>query len=229
LAYPGTSEREKAGCVYGIAFGLLVFLLLLATPFLVREGKVDGAELLAAFFREDHPPAGFELAEATKAPSGEVVLRLTRKAAGPDAAPDATQDASFGAGPVEVLLIELPSAAGVRSLFEYEGEVDDDGRIRVDDEASRKVLEWERKPHDWHTLLERNEMEWGTWRAPFVTERAFTKAGTWRDSIRVNLAQEGRNLVLFALWPEKVAAEKKALVPWLEAIEMRESEASPGS
>ncbi len=204
-----SGERESLGCVFGIALGLVFFAALLFLPFSLRGPQIDAEAHIAALFRDDRVPEPFALAETTRLPSGETLVHLEARGSAPD----------------ELFLIEYASREAAQRLFEVEEEPDEDGVVRADQEASLRLREWEKDPSfEWHTVLQRDEVQWGSWRAPFVHERAFTREGTWRDAIRVNLSQPGRNLVLFVLWPWKVAGQKQALEPLLETIELREVE-----
>ncbi len=201
-----SGERESLGCVFGIAIGLVFLAALLSLPLSFRRRQVDSEAHIAALFRDDRVPEPFALAEATRLPSGETLVHLV----------------AHGSAPDELFLIEYGSAEAAHRLFEATEEEGENGAARVDQEASLRLREWEKNPtFEWRTVLQRDEVQWGSFRAPFIHERAFTEEGTWRDAIRVNLTQPGRNLVLFVMWPWQVAGKRDALEDLLERIEMR--------
>jgi hypothetical protein len=194
------------GGVLGVVVGLLVLAMCALAVLRPRGGgAVDLDERAAALLRDGTPPAGWVAVGASRLSGGERVLRLER-------APDA--DADPGA-PEACLLVEYPSSSAVTALF----------RVREEsgESASRRKLDWERDPDfAWHATLERGELEWGAWRAPFAIERAFQEGGGFRDAARVDLSRPRRPLVLHALWPAEVPAAHAPLRALLPAIRMEE-------
>lgn len=203
-------RREHTGGVLGIGVGLLfIAVLFVALFFLVRGGGIDGEDRLAELI-DGAPPFGLELADAAQLITGETVVRLERTPE-PDADP--------AAGPNEAYLVEYPRLAGVKQLFPRDDTPGAAGGGAF--EASGKMLAWEKDPSfEWHTILERGEVAWRRWRSDFVVERLFEKGGGWRDSVRVDLAQPGRFLVLVALWPPNVAFDREELEILLRSVTM---------
>ena len=55
--------------------------------------------------------------------------------------------------------------------------------------------------------------------------RSFREGGGWCDSVRINLCQPGRNLILFAQWPVDVAATEEGIGRVVRTVQMLEPEA----
>ena len=233
--------REHTGGVLGIALGLGVLagtlaLLLQLGLFQLGGGRIDGAARVAELFRDGRTPFDLELAEAVRLPGGEVLVRLERPGAEPSSGAElASGSAAPGDGtsakPREVVLVEYSSPAAAAALFRRPEGVERSPRRRRakererNREASAQLLRWEEDPSfAWHTTIERDEIQWSRWRADLVVERSFREGGGWRDSARVNLAQPGRALVLFAHWPDETPVDRDVLGRLLRSIQMSEPE-----
>jgi len=200
-------SRENTGCALGITAGLLVVLAAVASLFAVRGGSVDGAEIIAATFRDAKPPFGVALEEAARLPSGEVVCRLGRPTGG-------------GPEPDELVLVEYPSMDGLATLFPPADDEEDDDE-GPNTEASEKKLRWDEDPSFAFTAdVEAGRIAWERWQADFVVVRAYLEGGSWRESARVNLGQEGRALALFVRWPPETLHSQADLQRVLRSIEM---------
>lgn len=201
--------REHTGGVLGTALALLAVVgLTVALQELVKGGAIDGEALLTELV-EGQPPFALALADAARLPTGEVVVRLERPV---------PTDAAPAQGPDEVYLIEYPSAASVKRLFPNAEDPGGGGAF----EASGQMLAWEKDPKfEWHTQLERDEVAWRGWRTDYIVERLFEEGGSWRDSVRVDLAQPGRFLVAVALWPPETPFAEDELEILLRSVTMR--------
>ncbi len=218
-------QRDHTGGVLGIALGLGVLISSLAFLFqmgLFRlgQGRIDGAARVAELFRDGRTPFDLELAEAVRLPGGEVLVRLERPDAGASPGTELVE-------PREVVLVEYRSPTAAAALFRRpESDVPRWRRRgnKESREASAKLLRWEEDPSfAWHTTIERDESQWSRWRADLVVERSFREGGGWRDSARVNLAQPGRALVLFAHWPDETPVDRDVLGRLLRSIAMQET------
>ena len=80
---------------------------------------------------------------------------------------------------------------------------------------------WEKDPSfDWHTTVKRGWVSWRRWRANYAVEREFKKGGGWNDSVRVNLTQPKRNLVVFAKWPGEMEMPEERLTELVRSVAM---------
>ncbi len=209
---PPAVERERTGPVLGVAFGLgvLMVCVLVVAGVTLLQRSFDGAGVLDEILPERPLPFGLELVEASLLPTGERILRLA-----------AAEEVNVAEGeeplPDEVILAVYSNAGEVTRLFEGG---DDDRR-----EDGERMVEWQEDPSfDWHTEMGRGEIAWRGWRATFVRERAFEEGGTWSESMRVNLSQGGRYLVLFAHWPRDVTASEDRLRELLTHVALKEEE-----
>lgn len=223
-------ERESVLGVLGVGAGVLGILALLAFLALPRGGAVDGEERLADVFAGGIP-FGLELVEAVRAPSGETIVRLARGAdgggaAGEGAAPEVAPDGSAPGEPrppVEVALVEYPSADRLRELFAPEVDVRelDEDRRRWEDDASRTF----------DAAVRRDRITWSRWSAELLVVRSFDEGGDWHESARVDLSQPGRGLALLARWPPGTVVSEEALRELLRAVRLRppEGEGTPSA
>jgi hypothetical protein len=227
-------RRESIGGVLGVSFGLLLLALLVVS--VLRFGSVgghfDGQEGVAELFRDGRLPAGFELVESAKLQTGDVVYRLRRPLEEEEAEAVPPQDEEAEevppeeeeaeeTPPDEILLVEYARASAAAAAFRPEDEVG--GEAREAREASSKLIEWRKSPtFSWFTPLRGGQISWGAWNADYAVHRAFHEGGSWREAARVNLSQPGRNLLLFALWPEKVLSKDEELEKILERVALLE-------
>ena len=239
-----------------IVVGLLVFGGAVPAEWLALMTGGEGLvveEKVASIFSDGVAPFGLELTSATSFPTGEIVIRLERPSedepvpsdtpASPDTGetPDSNETPDSGDvaesngpnDPDEIVLIQFRTSDAAAALFERE--VDPGAgfgaRRKGGDavrEASARLLAWERDPSfQWHTTIESDEIEWSRWRADYRIERSFREGGEFRDSIRFNLSQRTRNLVLFALWPVDVVASKADALRVVRKVSMLAPEAGP--
>jgi hypothetical protein len=201
-------RREHAAGVLGTTLALLVLALLLL-PLALRffRGSVDGAERVATLFGSEPPPFGLALADATRLPTGDVIVRLARP-----------EGATVVAGaPDEVVFMEYASPGAVEALFRPEG--------GPPEEVSRRLAEWEKKKDSaWRATLKQDEIAWGAWRSRLAVVRAFQEGGGWREEVRVDLSRKDRPLVLFAHWPAETPFDEGKLKELLGAIVIPEED-----
>ena len=207
----GEPKREHTGGVLGVTFGLVLLLGLLAMLALrFVGGAVDGPAKIAEFFGEKPVPFELELSDAVRLPTGDVLVRLERRAGA----------SASSAEPCEVILIEYRSPAAVAPLFHVAPEESEGG-------ASARKLEWDKEhAFAWHHTLKKEEIAWGAWSSSLLVERAFREGGGWQDSARVDLSREGRALVLFAQWPDETPVDESKLKELLGALALP-SDAQP--
>lgn len=229
------APREHVGAVLGVLLGLLLLVGSLLGILAVRHEEVDAEERLTAILGEAPLVFGLELSDASRLPTREVVLKLERSAGEP-ADQNAEGDEAL---PIEVVLIEFPKPEAALAAFrgqpsELGGEgpqPSGPGRGPRSDQgggsrgASATLMRWEENPDfPWHTAIERDEVSWGRWRADYCIERSFLVGGSWRDSARVNLSQKGRNLILFARWPDETEVPMPVLRELLRSVHMLDAE-----
>ena len=70
-------------------------------------------------------------------------------------------------------------------------------------------------------MLERGELDWGEYLAPFVHERQFEPGGTFRDWMRVNLSYGRTPVVLMARWNRGLPASKERMEELIAALAPR--------
>ena len=91
----------------------------------------------------------------------------------------------------------------------------------ADNSTGARMVAWEKDPtFAWHTTLKGEQLSWSRWRADYRIERSFRADGTWRDSIRFDLCQEGRNLLLYAQYPPGVEATEEMARKVVRTVEM---------
>lgn len=227
---PSDETHERPGVTLGIAVGLLLVLGPIAGLVLgalgARGEALDGEAFVAEVFRRGAIPFGLELAEAVKLASGESVVRFEL------ATPEEGRTR-----PDELIFLEYPAREAARRVFLSgvgdRGEGGRRERRRKGEEAGREasanLARWERDPSfAWHTTMDAGVVDWSRWRADFRIERSFREGGTWVDSGRVDLCQEGRNLVLFGRWPVGLEVDEEHLRELLVELAMLEPKASEG-
>ena len=196
-----SAGRESTGGVVGVAHGLFLILAPLMTLayFALSDTGGSGAELLDEILIEEFP-YGLELVESPRLATGEQLLVLEPGEAGRDL--------------IEQVILGVYAKPGdVKGLFMH----DEEKRQR----AGGIMVAWERDPtFEWHTELDRGEVEWRDWKATFVRERAFQEGGGWKDATRVNLSTSSRYLVLFALWPAETEPSEEVLQELLKRISL---------
>ena len=88
---------------------------------------------------------------------------------------------------------------------------------------TRAASQWGASPSfGWEAILERDEIQWGSWRSKFVRVRHFKEGGGWNESARVDLSQSNRPLALMVRWGSEEPMSKEQLVELLNRVEMLE-------
>jgi hypothetical protein len=236
-----TPLREHWGAVVGVAFGLLLFLALVFLVQFQRAGAADGAALLGQWFEVGELPFGLVVTGAAELPDpipgrdlvlgGRQAVRLIT----PDAPPEDPRQtpakgedgelervdwARLGSGPEhqpprpprEVLVVRYPAfqaSSELKRLF-----LSDDDDAGGDDEDGGG-------PVGGRVTLERDRVRWGDFEARAIHERELESGGTFRDTMRVNLALGDRAIVLFARWPRGQPASKQRLEELLASLTAR--------
>lgn len=199
--------------VLGVLLGLALLAAALGLAGASGGGPLDPDPLVASTFRGGALPAGYSVAEASRLPSGERVLRLVREGAEGSAAPE------------ELVLVRFPSLRKAAGLFRDDGGGGGPSRGGGPDGAQRKasadVQRWTKDPSfAFHLEIERGRVAWDRWQADFRVERAYREGGGTQELTSVNLAQEERPLVLFARWPEASGHAQAELERLLGSIAM---------
>ena len=232
-----TSAREHWGAVVGVALGLLLLFALVFQIQFQRAGAVDGGALLEQWFEVGELPFGLVVGEAAQLPDpipGRDLILGGRRAVrlvSPDAAaedprkpPAKAEDgelervdwARLESGPEdqpprEVLVVRYPAfqaPSQLRRLFLSSDDDSDSG----DDEVG---------PEGGSVTLERDRVRWGDFEARAIHERELESGGTFRDTMRVNLALGDQAVVLFARWSRGQPASKKRLEQLLAGLTAR--------
>lgn len=212
----GGPEREHPGCVIGIGVGLFLLLGLMAALVFPRGGPRDAGKLLEEWM-PGGVPQGFVVDSAHVLLGGETVLRL-------EANRDESSDAStrLSAGPEELVLIRYRSNRAAEADMRGSSSPNQGrpgGGMQKD--PGEQLERWEReRDFALQLTVDKGEIAWDAWRAARATERSMREDGTWCETVRVNLSQPDRFLILFAQWPEGVSAEPDLLKPILSQIAM---------
>jgi len=221
----GTTRTEpppraaRPGAVVGVAIGLLFLVVTVAQLGFGAFGAVahedDLGETLEAVMPAPRPFGLARSGGATLA-SGDRVLRLRPDVEGEEGADDDGRTA------LEEVVLSLPkSSAEARSAFE--------GRAADPMETARKLEEWEREPTDDVVETARGDLEWNSWRAPFVRKRALHADGTWSEATAVNLTTSERALVLTIVWRAETEPSEEELLRVLAGVALAADEPEPAS
>ena len=210
------SRAARPGAVVGVAIGLLFLVVTVAQLGFGAFGAVahedDLGETLEAVMPAPRPFGLARSGGATLA-SGDRVLRLRPHSEGPDS----TEHTAL-----EEVVLSLPkSSAEARSAFE--------GRAADPMETARKLEEWEREPTDDVVETARGDLEWNSWRAPFVRKRALHADGTWSEATAVNLTTSERALVLTIVWRAETEPSEEELLRVLAGVALAADEPEPAS
>jgi hypothetical protein len=195
----GSAPRATLGSVVKVALALV--LLTLAVWSLGRPGSrpEDPRELLAGWFAAADLPFGLEPLEAYTLAGGEQVVRFAAPAE-----PIEGDAPRAGAGapeppPEEVLVFGYPRSSAAREiaeLFKVGGGEPSSGGGPHGGGPGRHA--------EGDGSIERGELAWREFSVRYVREREREEDGEFRDTVRVDLASEGRPCVLFARWPAGV-------------------------
>jgi len=233
--------REKVSGVLGVGFGLALIAACALALAWSSLRRIDAGELLAADFELGEWPLGFAVEECLALPTGEKVVVLGRGAGGdapagelsgaapagvPDAAPaapaerpqqsagedgpverfdwSAIPEGEKGTPPAKLYLVRYPPAAREGVLARQFG------RIEWKD-AGELEREGGRIPRGGGTI------RWGEYDPSFVLERRY-HAGTFRDSVRVNLSLPRTCWVAYAVWPERLPGSQQPVERLLAAL-----------
>ena len=208
--------RPAGGVTLGVALGLALLAGGLAWLALQARGAAafDAEEVLAELYPAGRP-LGLALVESGALLSGDRFLRLK---------PEALERADGEPLPEEVVLAFYASPEEVRRAFAGSGGAEMDAA-----RANAERLEaWTRDPSAAaHVEVERGEVTFGAWRAPFVRRRALLAGGGTREASCVDLSTPGRPLVLYALWPDGREASRTVLRDLLAGVTLPEPEKEP--
>ncbi len=202
-------RRPGAGGILGVALGLALLLGGLAWLALqVRGAAAFDAEQALAELLPGERPLGLELVESGALPGGDRILRLRP-------APAERMDGE--PLPEEVVLAFYASPDEARRLFAPAGE---GGRAQGDAAA---LARWTEDPAEGASVeVERGDVSFRGWRAPFLRRRALLAGGGTREATCVDLSTPGRPLVLFALWPKGRAGSSAVLRELLAGVALPE-------
>ena len=216
---------------FGVALGLALLLLCLAWLALeLRGAAAFDAEQALLELMPGERPLGLALAESGALASGDRIVRLV---------PAEAERMDGEPVPAEVVLAFYASPAGPRTVFaEPEvgmgmgmgmggmGGMDGMGGDAGGDAA--KLEAWIKDPTQAaHVEIERGDVTFGGWRAPFVRRRALLAGGGTREVSCVDLSTPGRPLVLFAVWPDGREASRTVLRELLAGVTLPEPEEEP--
>ena len=231
-------RREHWSGVVGVSLGLVLLVGLVLTVQLQRAGAVDGSRLLSEWFEVGELPYGLVVDDAARLPDElpgrelfagrRRVVRLVRADA-PEEAPrkeparredgelERVDWARIESGPadqppIEVLVIQYPgheASSQLRRLF-----LSDSDKDKKDDGIG---------PEGGRVTLDRDRVRWGAFEARSVHERKLEEGGTFRDTMRVNLAMGDRAIVMFARWSRGQPASRPHLEELLESLQARDS------
>ncbi|MFT5291416.1 MAG: hypothetical protein ACI82F_003497 [Planctomycetota bacterium] len=212
LASAIAEGRARARRVAAIGFFLLILLGLL---FLLSKPPTPApsAQDLSAELMPTGIPAGFEIKSASALPTGETVLTLVNPDPG-------------GEGPEELLFVRYSSNSSAEADMNGNKPTRSPGAKgekgeKLPDDPSMALDKWRDQPDfAMHLTVETGQVLWGGWRAARATERSLRADGTWRESVRVNLSQSNRFLILFAQWPVGKSANADQLEPILRQVAM---------
>lgn len=227
-------KPERVLPILGIA--LLLFVMIGAVGALVwqRSRTVDARETMTTWFEAGELPFTLVPVESAELANGDRVLRLMpaggivepeRKPAPPEQQPGKSgEKPADGSGmpfvpfdwskvdvrapgdpPCEVFLVRYPlAAAGPRAKELFE----------VGVQGGPGML----PPSGGRAVLDRGQLTWREWSAPYVLEREYELGGTVRDTLRVNLSRENDSLICFARFPRGSSASPKKVEELLAAL-----------
>jgi hypothetical protein len=219
--------RETVAGVVGVWIGLGLLALFAAVCFFTFRGggARDGGAYLAGWFLPTELPFGLAVREGALLPGGVEVVVLACPGVEDEDAPAAADVAEpREAEPEEHKeTAGAPSAQPAKPKFDWSTlEAKEAGTppsraivMRYPRAAAESVYERQFRQLHWvdprdvgdeggRAVLASDRLEWGDLRSSFVHERLYEKKGEargFRDSIRVNLAAEGRFCVAYFLWP----------------------------
>lgn len=217
------ARRASCAGILGVALGLALLLLCLAwLASQLRGAPAFDAEQAMGELLPGERPLGLAVVESDVLASGDRIVRL---------APAAAERMDGEPAPTEVVLVFYASRAGPHGVFAAAemgmGGMDGMGGGEGGDAA--KLEAWLEDPSlAAHVEVERGEVPFGGWRAPFVIRRALLAGGGTRELTCVDLSTPGRPLVLFAVWPDGRAASRTVLRELLAGVELPEAEGEPG-
>lgn len=219
--------RERVWPVLGIAFALSVLVGVIGALWLGRSRAVDARETFGAWFETSGLPFGFVPVESAQLVGGDSVLRLVREGfVEPERKPPTAEKVkpkggSFvpfdwskielrppGDDPCEAYVVRYPFEAApprLKQLFEVRAQ------------GGPGML----PPSGGRVVLDRGELVWREWSAPYVLEREYEAGGTARDVIRVNLTREKTAQVCFVRFPRGSAGSRKKVEELLAALTPR--------
>ena len=217
---------QSASCagIFGVALGLALLLLGLGWLALeLRGAAAFDAEQALLDLMPGERPLGLALVESGALASGDRIARLV---------PAQAERMDGEPVPAEVVLVFYGSPAGPRAVFAGPEGGMEPGMGAMGGGAggdAAKLEAWLEDPTQAaHVEIERGDVTFGGWRAPFVRRRALLAGGATREVSCVDLSTPGRPLVLFALWPDGAEASRTVLREVLAGVTLPEPEAKPG-
>jgi hypothetical protein len=239
-ATPGEApRRESVGGVLGVGFGLVLIAALVLAVVSQRARSLEPGPLLERWFEPVELPFGLVPVEAARQPGGETLLRLSDPDAPAEAsrtplprdAPPAPVDwaglevGPEGTPPTEALLVTWPLRVAARqldSLFAAGAGPMSRGGGRggpmVPPPGGGGDPLAGLGPQGGRRVLERGDLPWGAFAAPYVLERSFEPGGTFVDTLRVNLSTAREPLVLFLRWPRGLPASTERATDLLAVL-----------
>lgn len=219
--------RERVWPVLGIAFALFVFVGLIGALWIGRSRAVDARETFGAWFEASALPFGFVPVESAELAGGDSVLRFVREdfvepeRKTPTEATAPPKAGSFtpfdwtkieirppGDDPCEAFVVRYPfeaAPARLKQLFDVRAQ------------GGPGML----PPSGGRAVLDRGELTWHAWSAPYVLEREYEAGGTSRDVVRVNLTREKTAQVCFVRFPRGSAGSRKKVEELLASLTPR--------
>lgn len=221
-----TAEPKRASGWTIVAGAAVLVLLAFLGAFLVlrRTEPIDGRAALLEAFGASELPAGFEVVNAKKLPSGArlVVLRAAGAVPEPalaDAAPAVEKDApkfdwtkvplgSEGAPPSEIAFLLVDPMDAKRSLDAAFGREGLQDTLSLGNEGGR-------------VLGEAGKTDWKGFDARWVLVREFSPGPSFRDVVRLDASVESVAVLATAAWKRGERGSLAALETALAPLERR--------
>ena len=205
-------ERETAGGVVGTSAKLFLLLVVVGALAVSGAGSTDAERVIGAVFADGELPFDVSVREAVRLPGGDRLVVF-------DLAEESEPWVEGEPSPTWLGLRIHRSASAVKKLFSSGGGSFGRGGRRRGGGGGEHGGE-HGKSGDRKEVLERDELEWGAWRAVYVREREW-KDGTWRDEVRVNLSKGATYGVLAARFADETNGSPEALRAFLQQVELR--------
>jgi hypothetical protein len=222
-------KREVRSGVLGVGMGFALLVALGFWLFRQHAQPRDGVELLAEWFQDAELPFGLEVQEAAELMDGEELVKLARASAPveePRKSPTAKSptdgatirweelpQGSPDQPPREVVLAHFPTGGDAGVIARLFGPQESSGIGQVGSQGGK-------------VLVDAGKLPWGEFDVDYVYEREFEAGGTFVDTVRINLTQPGRVLVLRARWSRNETFSKSRTKELLAALRRRESDSA---